>query len=64
MVLEASPDNSDRIHELAVQNRLSDVDLVKLGLALVEILTSARSERNRLAVVDHNGQVVQELKWP
>jgi hypothetical protein len=64
LVLEASPDTSDRIHELALQNRLSDVDLVKLGLALVEILTSARSEGNRLAVVDHDGQVVQELKWP
>jgi hypothetical protein len=61
LVLEASPATSDRIHELAVQNRLSDVDVVRLGLALVEVLTSAKQEGNRLAVVDHDGQVVQEL---
>ena len=64
LVLEASPDTSDRIHELALQNRLSDVDVVRLGLALVQVLTSARSEGNCLAVVDHDGQVVQEITGP
>lgn len=61
LVLEASPDTSDRIHELAVQNRMSDVDLVRLGLALAHILTTAKKEGNRLAVVDEDGQVVQEI---
>ncbi|MFI5457769.1 MAG: hypothetical protein ACHRXM_20190 [Isosphaerales bacterium] len=61
MVLQASAYTSERIHDLAVKNQMSDADLVKLGLALAEIMTRARANGNHLAVVDSDGKVIQDI---
>ena len=61
ITFQASPDTSDRMRGLAAENSISDSDLVKLGLALVEIVTNAKKEGNRLAIVSSDGNVVQYI---
>jgi hypothetical protein len=61
VVYQPSEATSQHLHELATENGVSDIEFVKLGLALAEILTTAKREGNRLAVVDGDGKVVHEL---
>jgi hypothetical protein len=61
VVYQPSEATSQHLHELATENGVSDIEFMKLGLALAEILTEAKREGNRLAVVDGDGRVVHEL---
>jgi hypothetical protein len=61
IVYQASEATSHHLHELATENGISDIEFVKLGLALAEILTKAKKEGNRLAIVDRDGAIVNEL---
>ncbi|MFI5453958.1 MAG: hypothetical protein ACHRXM_00750 [Isosphaerales bacterium] len=61
IVLQASPATSGRIRDSAAENGVSDTDLVKMGLALVDILTRVKKEGHRLAVVDIDGNLVQDI---
>jgi hypothetical protein len=61
ITFQASPETSDRMRSLAAENSITDSDLVKLGLALVEIITTAKKEGNRLAIVGNDGSVVQYI---
>ena len=60
-VYQVSEATSHHLHELATENGMSDIELVKLGIALAEVLTRAKKEGNRLAVVDRDGAIVNEL---
>ncbi len=51
-VIEASKATSERMRALAEANDVSPTGLIKLGMALVDVLTDAKKEGHHLAVVD------------
>jgi hypothetical protein len=59
-IIEASKATSERMRALAEANDLSPSGLIKLGMALVEVLTDAK-EGHHLAVVDSDGNVIQDI---
>jgi hypothetical protein len=61
IVYQPSEATSRHLRDLAAENEISDIELVKLGLALAEILTKAKRDGNRLAVVNRDGRIVHEL---
>jgi hypothetical protein len=61
---QLSIDTAEHIHGLAQENGVSDTDLMKLGIALAEILTQAKREGHRLAIVDREGRVVRDVARP
>jgi hypothetical protein len=61
IVYQPSEATSRHLRDLAAENEISDIEFVKLGLALAEVLTKAKRDGNRLAVVDRDGSIVQEL---
>jgi hypothetical protein len=60
-VFEASTVTSDRIRKLASEVGRSEADFVKVGLVLAEILARAKRDGNHLAIVDHEGNLVQDI---
>ena len=63
-LVRASVHTSKRIHDLASTNGVSDTDVFKMGIALLDVFTQAKQAGNRLVVVDEQGNIVQEIKGP
>ena len=64
LTLQASGTTSDRIRALANTNGVSESELVKLAIALMQVYTSATKEGKHLAVIDANGNVIEEIAGP
>jgi hypothetical protein len=64
LVLQASSSTSDRIRALAIDNGVGDAELVKLAMALMQVYTEAKKQGRHLAVVDGEGNVVEEIAGP
>jgi hypothetical protein len=58
---QLSAETAERVHGIAQENGVTDAALVRLGLVLAEILTMAKRDGNRLAIVDNEGNVVQQI---
>jgi hypothetical protein len=64
LVLQASGGTSDRIRSLANDNGVGEAEVVKLAMALMQVYTEAKKQGRRLAVVDSDGNVVEEIAGP
>jgi hypothetical protein len=60
-VFEMPPVTSDLIRKLAKDHGMTEEELVRLGLALAELLAMAKRDGNRLAIVDDAGKVVHQI---
>ena len=49
---------------LAIDNGVGDAELVKLAMALMQVYTEAKKQGRHLAVVDGEGNVVEEIAGP
>lgn len=62
LTVDCTPEAYKLVARLASLNDVSMADVLRRGIALMKVAADAQRKDRRLAVVDHNDQLVSEIK--
>lgn len=64
LTLEMDKNSIETLKNFRIVFRLKDnIEVLRLGLALLMILKEARENGNKMAVVDKKGAILKEIVW-